>query len=82
MGSSHTLVHTLVDFLSSEGGSPEARWRSQTEAALRDRLIQVVSGIFIYIIHVNTWKTRFPFIARTDFTILLVAAARSTFSGV
>ena len=35
--------------VSSEGRSPEARWRSQTEAALRDRLIYVASGIFTYI---------------------------------
>ena len=51
---------------SSEGRSPEARWRSQTEAALRDRLIQVALGISTHTIHINTWKTRFPFIARTD----------------
>ena len=34
--------------LSSGGRSPEARWRSQTEVVLMDRLIQVASGIFTY----------------------------------
>ena len=63
--------------VSSEGRSPEASYRSQAEAALRDKLVEVACDIFTYIIHINTWKTRFPFIAKTDFRILLLAAAGS-----
>ena len=45
----HTYIYLHIAacayMLNSRGRSPEARWRSQTEVVLRDRLIYAASGI-------------------------------------